>query len=125
MAAGLHRLDSGTGKLTTALEYKRRLICSVYSIDKNESSLNGVPFFLSQKFVRLRLPLDLSEEDLFLPQEELVMAANQLDPNGWNTKGKIYRVTVHRATQVLARCREEILEVALGVDLIISPQQIK
>ena len=84
-----------------------------------------MPFFLSQNFVRLHLPLDLSEEDLFLPQEELVKAANQLDHNGWNTNGKIYRVTVHRATQVLARCREDILEVALGVDLVISPQQIR
>ena len=67
LAAGLHRLDYGTNKITTALEYKRRLISSIYNTDKNESSMNGVPVALSQKFCHLRLPLDLTEEELFLP----------------------------------------------------------
>jgi hypothetical protein len=114
-----------TNKPTTALEYKRRLISAVYTTDKLEASLNGVPFALSQKLVYLRLPLDLSDEELFLPQDQLVMATNQLDPNGWNMKGQIHHVTIQRGIQLLSRCREEILEVALGVDLIISLQQIK
>lgn len=129
MAAGFHRLDlrknNSTNKPTTALEYKRRLISAVYATDKLEASLNGVPFALSQKLVHLRLPLDLSDEELFSPQDRLVMATNQLDPNGWNMKGQIHHVTIQRGIQLLSRCREEILEVALGVDSIISLQQIK
>jgi hypothetical protein len=125
LAAGLHRLDYGANKITTALEYKRRLISSVYCTDKNESSMNGVPMSLSQRFCHLRLPLDLNEEELFLPQEELLRAVSELDPDGWNGKGEVYLVTTHRAIQILSRCREEILEIALSVDLAITPQQIE
>lgn len=129
MAAGFHRLDLGTNtptnKPTTALEYKRRLISAVYATDKLEASLNGVPFALSQKLVHLRLPLDLSDDELFFPQNRLATASNQLDHNGWNTKGQIHHATIQRGIHLLSKCREEILEVALGVDLIISLEQIK
>lgn len=87
--------------------------------------MNGVPVALSQKFCHLRLPLDLTEEELFLPPEELVRAVNNLDANGWNRKGEISHTTTHRGIQVLSRCREEILDMALGVDLAINPQEIE
>jgi hypothetical protein len=125
LAAGLHRLDYGTSKLTTALEYKRRLISGIYCTDKNESSMNGVPVALSQKFCHLRLPLDLTEEELFLPPDELARAVSNLDPDGWNRKGEISHVTSNRGIQILSRCREKILDIALGVDLAISPQEIE
>lgn len=125
VAAGLHRLDRGTNQITTASEYKRRLISAIYCTDKNEASMNGVPVGLSYKFIHLRLPLDISEDDLFLPQRDLANLVSQLDPNGWNTKGEIYRMTMQRAIQVLSRCREDILELALGVDITIVPQQIE
>jgi hypothetical protein len=89
VAVGFYRLDLGTNKLTnkptTVLEYKRRLISTVYTTDKLKASLNSVPFALSQKLVYLCLPLDLSDDELFLPQNQLVTTSNQLDPNGWNT----------------------------------------
>jgi hypothetical protein len=71
VAVGFHRLDlrtnKPTNKPTTVLEYKRQLISTVYTTDKLEASLNGVPFALSQKLVYLYLPLDLSDNELFLP----------------------------------------------------------
>jgi hypothetical protein len=87
--------------------------------------MNGLPFSLSYKFARLHPPLDISGEDLFLPQEELVRAADQLDPSGWNRNGHIYHATTLRAIQLLLKCREDILELALSVDLAISPKQIE
>ncbi|RFU26277.1 hypothetical protein B7463_g10038, partial [Scytalidium lignicola] len=67
LATGLHRLDSGTEKITAALEYKRRIISAIYCTDKNVSSINGTPVFLSHKFVHLQLPLDLPGDALFQP----------------------------------------------------------
>lgn len=125
VAAGLHRLDLGNPKPTTALEYKRRLISAAYTTDKLAASMNGVPFFLSRKLVHLPLPLDLSDEELFSCQEQLLKATSQLDSDGWNTKGQIHHVTIHRGIQLLSRCREEILEVALSVGTALSPQKIK
>lgn len=125
LAAGLHRLDVGANTITTALEYKRRVIASIYGLDKNESLMNGVPFSLSYKFTHLRLPLDLSEHDLFLPKEDLIRAADQLDPNGWDKSGRIYRATILRAIVLLSKVREQILELALSVDIAINPQQIE
>jgi hypothetical protein len=125
LAAGLHRLDVGAKNITTALEYKRRVIASIYCIDKNESLMNGVPFSLSYKFTHLRLPLDISEQDLFLPKEELIRVADQLGPNGWNKSGHIYRATLLRAIVLMSKVREQILELALSVDLAINPQQIE
>ena len=87
--------------------------------------MNGVPMSLSQRFCHLRQPLDLTEEELFLPREELLKAVSELDPDGWNRKGAVHLVTTHRGIQLLSRCREEILEIALGVDLAITPEQIE
>jgi hypothetical protein len=125
LAAGLHRLDYGTTKYTAASEYKRRLNSSIYCTDKTHSSMNGVPVLLSQKFCHLRLPLDLTEEELFLPPEEFTRAVSSLDSEGWNKTGGFNHITTHRGIQLLSRCREEILEMALGVDLALSPQEIE
>lgn len=125
LAAGLHRLDVGGNAITTALEYKRRVIASIYCLDKNESSMNGIPFSLSRKFVHLRLPLDLPEQDLFLPREDLMRIADRLHGDGWDTTGRIYRSTLLRVILLLSKYREQILELALSVDLAINPQQIE
>jgi hypothetical protein len=63
------------------------------------------------------LPFDVSEEDLFLPQVELAKVVARLDRNGWAGQ-HMYRATFHRALQLLAKNREEILEISLGVDAL-------
>ena len=87
--------------------------------------MNGVPVTLSKKFCFLGLPLDLTEEELFLPPDKFARAISYLDHDGWNRNGDIRPMTSHRAIQLLSRCREEILEMALGVDLAISLQEIE
>ena len=126
IAAGIHRLpDYDSVKITAASEYKRRLFSVIYGSDKNHASLNGTPPSLSARFCNVRLPLDISEEDLFLPQEEFAAVVAKLDPNGWNTSGNLYRSTFHRALHLIQGSCEEILEISLGVGVPLSADKIE
>lgn len=60
------------------------------------------------------MPLDLSGEQLALQGTELQNVLASLDSNGWNTSGKLHRVTWARVWFLYSRIREEILEVSLG-----------
>lgn len=60
------------------------------------------------------MPLDLSDDILLAPREEIERAISELDPNGWNTKGELYTATNLRANMVHALISSEILEIALG-----------
>jgi hypothetical protein len=71
------------------------------------------------------MPLDITEEDLFLPQAELVRVISRLDRNGWDPSGDVHRATFHRALQLLNSIREEILDVSLGVDVQLSEGRIE
>jgi hypothetical protein len=126
VTAGLHRLPAyGSHKITAASEYKRRLFSSIYGSDKSHASLNGTPPALSARFCNLSLPLDIGEEELFLPQDQLAAVITKLDSNGWNTSGEFHRATSRRAFHLLSSVREEILELSLGVDIILSASRIE
>jgi hypothetical protein len=60
-----------------------------------------------------------------LPQPALARLVAGLDSNGWDVAGKMHRATCHRALQLLAEIREEILEVSLGVDVPLSIEKIE
>jgi hypothetical protein len=47
--------------------------------------------------------------------QELASEIARLDPQGWNTDGKIYPVTSQRAVMMLFCIREEIIELALRI----------
>ena len=125
ITAGLHRLpDYKDGSFTTAEEFKRRMFAQIYYLDKTCASLNGTPPMLNRHYCEVKPCLDLSEEQLFLPRHEVYAAITRLDANGWNTDGKMYGVTVSRAIWQLSAIREEILELALGVNISISEDRI-
>ncbi|CAG8981243.1 hypothetical protein HYALB_00003841 [Hymenoscyphus albidus] len=125
ITAGLHRLpDYSNTKITTASEYKRRLFSNVYYADKSDSSLNGIPPVLSRLYCDVKPCLDLSDEQLFLPQHEFANEISKLDTNGWNTEGEIHSITASRATWQFCVIREEILESALGVNVFIAERNI-
>jgi hypothetical protein len=111
--------------VTAASEFKRRLFSSIYGSDKSHASLNGTPPALSAKFCNLSLPLDIGEEELFLPQDGLAAAIAKLDSKGWNTAGEFHRATSRRAFHLLSGVREEILELSVGVDVILTASRIK
>ena len=126
IAAGLHRLPAyGSHKVTAASEFKKRLFSSIYGSDKNHASLNGTPPALSARFCHLNLPLDIGEEELFLPQDRLAAVITKLDPSGWNTSGEFHRSSSRRAFHLLNSAREEVLELSLGVDERVSEARIE
>ena len=96
----------------------------IYSNTQFHASLNGTPPAISSRYCSLPLPYDISDEDLFLPQAELVKVVAGLGRNGWNQKGS-YHATFIRAQQYMARIREEILEVSLGVDVLLSQDRLE
>jgi len=126
ITCGLHRLpEYGTTKVTAALEYKRRLFSNIYCSDKIHSSLNGVPPLLTRQFCDVQLCLDLADDVLFATPEELDEAISRLGPKGWNTSGVCYEIsTVLRARTLIHMIREEILELALGIDVNVSVARI-
>jgi hypothetical protein len=87
--------------------------------------LNAAPPALSARFCNLNLPLDIGEEELFLPQEQLAAVIAKLDPSGWNTSGAFHRASSRRAFHLLTGVREEVLELTLGVDVMVSGSRIE
>ncbi|KAE8452858.1 hypothetical protein EG329_013130 [Mollisiaceae sp. DMI_Dod_QoI] len=112
-------------RITAASEYKRRLFCAIYCNDKTNASLNGLPPLLTRRFCDIQPCLDLPDEALLLPQEELALSVSQLDPNGWNTGSTYQLTTLLRARLQLSIFREEILELALGINVEVSVPRIK
>lgn len=60
------------------------------------------------------MPLDISDEDLLLPQHELAQVVARLDANGWNAAGKFSPATYGRLVYQMTVIRDEILEIFLG-----------
>jgi hypothetical protein len=130
ITSGLHRLpDYSTSKVTAASEYKRRLFCAIYCNDKTHASLNGTPPLLTRLFCDVQPCLDLPSEATFLPEDELTLELNKLDVNGWKKSDKsddtYYPATILRIKVQVCTIREEILELALGVNVDGSEARIK
>jgi hypothetical protein len=130
ITSGLHRLpDYATSKVTAASEYKRRLFCAIYCNDKTHASLNGTPPLLTRLFCDVQPCLDLPSEATFLPEDELTLELNKLDVNGWKKSDKsdntYYPATILRIKVQVCTIREEILELALGVNVDGSETRIK
>jgi len=125
IAAGLHRLpDHNKDVFTAASEFKRRVFSRIYYLDKTIACMDGTPPMLSRLYCDLKPCLDLSDEQLFAPRHEVYAAINRLTTDGWNADGNIYGVSVNRAIWQLCAVREEVLELALGVNVLISADRI-
>ncbi len=127
ITAGLHKLpDYDNSHVTAASEYQRRLFSSIYCNDKTHASLNGTPPLLTRLFCNVQPCLDLPDGVLFMPQVELVDAIKGLDTDGWNTMRNTYQATtILRGKVKMAIIREEILELALGVNVEVSEHKVK
>ena len=76
----------------------------------------------------MEMPLDLSDDQLFLEGAELDAVLSDLDEHGWNTSGNLTRSTWTRVWFQHCRVREDILEIALGSgddDISLQAQQIR
>jgi hypothetical protein len=114
---GIHSDIGGKGsELTIWIQMKRRMFASIFTIDKVLATFTGRPPMLSSRYSSTPLPLDISDEVLLTGGQTLIRAVAALDPNGWNTEGKLFSTTLVRARNMFARILEEILEIALGPD---------
>ncbi len=127
ITSGLHRLPPyGTSKITVASEFRRRLFSSIYCNDKTHASLYGTPPLLTRRFCDVEACLDLPDTIVFHSEDKLAQEINDLDSNGWNKSTTHYGLTtLLRGKVKLSVIREEILELALGVNVDFSRSRIK
>ncbi|KAK3075774.1 hypothetical protein LTR53_000599 [Teratosphaeriaceae sp. CCFEE 6253] len=115
VAMGLHQGNKVNAETPFFLaELRKKIFISAYGRDKQVATFLGRPPRLSHRYCKMEAPLDLSDDQLFLRGTELDLALSQLDENGWNTSGYLYRTTWLRVWFQHCRMREDILEIALG-----------
>ncbi len=112
MYRGLHKLAKPV-LVTPATEYQKRVFMQAYDTDKSLCCFLGRPPLISEQYCFMRLPLDLSDEQLISSSLVLDEAIQRLDKHGWNTDGKIHETTTARARIELSRIKEEILDISL------------
>ena len=117
-AQGLHQESKkDTAKLPFwMVEMRRRALGSAYAIDKLLCTFVGRPPRISQRYCLIRDPLDLEYTELALEPDELEVALNSINEQGWNTNSlKETRKSVYNRCFVLVgKLREEVLELSLG-----------
>jgi hypothetical protein len=84
---------------------------------------------LTRHFCDIQPCLELPSEAMFLPEHEVALELNKLDVNGWKISDEsddtFYPATILRIKLQLCTIREEILELALGVNVDGSEARIK
>ncbi|KAL3427153.1 hypothetical protein PVAG01_00662 [Phlyctema vagabunda] len=124
IAVGLHRLpDCGLDGVTATNEYCSRLFSYAFNADKYHSSLNGTPPLLNPLYCNYRVPLELNDQEMFLPQPELARCISELQ-DGWKTTSNFQSITLHRVVALFNSVRDEILSLSLGVDISVSVSKI-
>ncbi|KAL7796084.1 hypothetical protein V8C37DRAFT_373083 [Trichoderma ceciliae] len=123
---GLHALEKEIPYTPTLCsENNRRLVAQIFNGDKFSVAFSGRPPLLNRQYCSTPLPLDLSDEDLIADEATLNKAVQELDERGWNTRGKIYPVTLIRARRMFAAILEEVIEVALGCRVCITLDELR
>ncbi|BCS02010.1 uncharacterized protein AKAW2_60274A [Aspergillus luchuensis] len=110
---GLHReLSSDWKEVSFQHELKRRVYASIYNFDKVISTFTGRPPLLNREYSTTQLPLDINDDDIF--SDRIGNAVAKLNSDGWDSSvdRQPYPTTILRARAMLARNREEMLEVS-------------
>ncbi|KAF2873751.1 hypothetical protein BDV95DRAFT_567686 [Massariosphaeria phaeospora] len=114
-ALGLHKESNASSSLPLfILESRRKVFHSAFYQDKAISTFLGRPVRLSKRHTDVRMPLDVSDEELIGDPEALDLVIQNLDPNGWDTKGRYLRASWIRMRFISVQYREEILDFALA-----------
>lgn len=131
VAMGLHQIRSSPETPFFLAELRKKIFCSSYSRDKVTATFLGRPPRLSYRYCKMVsrtwlmasdsrslyhqvMPLDLSDEQIFMEGADLQEALNTLDSQGWNQTGNLNRATWTRVWFQHCQVREDILELALG-----------
>ena len=113
---GLHAETDTAYIPSYASEIRRRVTVYLFSLDKICVLFTGRPPNLSRRYMSTPPPLDLP--DAVLQGDEMTrrQALKSLDTNGWNLDGKIHETTLLRARFMMSLIRDELLEIALGLE---------
>ncbi|OTA53083.1 hypothetical protein K449DRAFT_224302 [Hypoxylon sp. EC38] len=115
IAMGLHQGVKEEDRLPFFLsEIRKRLFAQTYSAEIGIATFLGRPPRLSHRYCNFQPPLDLSVSELVLKGDELALALAGLDDQGFNTAGRIHRVTWMKTWLGFAPQREDILDLAIG-----------
>ncbi|KAI0160009.1 hypothetical protein GGR52DRAFT_582675 [Hypoxylon sp. FL1284] len=115
IAMGLHQgVKAEDGLPFFLAETRKRLFSQTYIMEIGMASFLGRPPRISYRYCNLQQPLDLSVTQVALEGDELALVLAGLDDNGFNTAGKIWRVTWSRTWLGCAPEREAILDLAIG-----------
>jgi hypothetical protein len=114
-AIGHHR-DAHDGQTVPIYlhELRKRAMEMCHELDKGLATFVGRPPRLYRRHYDLGAPLDLSEEVLFGTTADLQSAIEELDGEGWNTKGLVYPTSRLRVQYKLITVREEALELVMS-----------
>ncbi|KAI1645799.1 uncharacterized protein F4817DRAFT_162437 [Daldinia loculata] len=112
-ALGLHReaLYSAETVPFFLSECRRKIFVTAYYIDKVFALVFNRPLRIPARHADCKLPLDLSEDELFATSPEVLeQARGKLSLDGWSTDGNYKATTWVRIRYILAGFREEIVE---------------
>ncbi|KAI2472282.1 hypothetical protein F4781DRAFT_438501 [Annulohypoxylon bovei var. microspora] len=112
-ALGLHRETTYSADTTPFFlaECRRKTFATAYHLDKFFVAVFNRPPRIPGRYVDCKLPLDLSEDELFATSPEIVEQAwGKLSPDGWGTGGGYRTTQWARIRYMLARFREETIE---------------
>lgn len=121
---GLHRPHSPESSIPFFLsQTRKRVFAASYRTDKNLATFLGRPPRLPYHYCDVGLPLDLDDYSLVLDNLSLDKAVRQLTSDGWGTcNGGLRPATVVRLRYMIARLREQVMELSLGRDSVGSRQ---
>ncbi|KAE8131229.1 hypothetical protein BDV38DRAFT_288897 [Aspergillus pseudotamarii] len=119
-AMGLHRPHPPKPSIPFFLsETRKRVFAASYRTDKNLATFLGRPPRLPYHYCDVGLPLDLDDHSVVLDSLSLDKTVRQLTPDGWGTfNGGLRPATVIRLRYMIARLREQVMELSLGRGLV-------
>lgn len=113
LALGLNREETYSPEQAPFFlaECRRRCFVTEYYLEKMFGLIFHLPPRITAQYVDVKLPLDLSDDELFAESpEELEASKSRLTEDGWNTDGKYRAATYARLRYILSQFREEIIE---------------
>ncbi|PKY08301.1 hypothetical protein P168DRAFT_262612 [Aspergillus campestris IBT 28561] len=128
LALGLNREATYSPERTPFFlaECRRRCFVTEYYLEKMFGLVFNLPPRITSRYVDVKLPLDLSDDELFAQTpKELEEAKSRLTEDGWNTDGKFRAATWARLRYILSQFREGIVEYHFQASPTADPAQLR
>lgn len=90
-------------------------MASAYAMDKEFATALGRPPRICSRYCHIHMPRDLSHVEITASPEEINLALQKLDANGWNTRGEATHEVKLRIALMTSLIRENVLELSICV----------